>query len=102
MLIDPREMLSCCLFQVKFTVLLEMCLVLEALPTLCTHKGFFSCVDSLVSVGVSALKHFPHWEHTQGFSPVWLCWCWVSVEKPLKPFPHCMHSKGLSPAWALW
>lgn len=55
MLIDPREMLSCCLFQVKFTVLLEVCLVVEALPTLSTHKGFFSCVDSLFSVSVSAL-----------------------------------------------
>lgn len=52
MLTDPRETLSCCLFQVKFTVLFEA-FVLEALPTLSTHKGFFSGVDSLVSFGVS-------------------------------------------------
>lgn len=55
MLIDPKEMLSCRLFRVKFIVLLEVSLVLEAVPTLSTHKWIFSCVDSLVSAGMSAL-----------------------------------------------
>lgn len=47
MLTDPRETLSCCLFQVTFTVL--------------RHFLFW--------------KHLPHSAHIKGFSPVWTCWC---------------------------
>lgn len=48
MLIDPKEMLSCRLFRVKFIVLLEVSLV---------------------------WKQFPHLAHINGFSPVWTRWC---------------------------
>ena len=42
---------------------------------------------------------FSHSQHSNGFSPVWLCWCFVRQTFQAKLLPHSRHLWGFIPEW---
>jgi hypothetical protein len=61
---------------------------------------FLSSVSSHMSLKRCFwLKTFPHWLHSEGFSPVWVLTCLLKVEESLNIFLHPLHTYSFSPMW---